>query len=512
MTEPRPVAGRDRPRPLARALLGTLVLASGLAAAGPFAPEIDLFRIDPSARLVIDRGGPVHDAGDVDGDGLADIIVGAGTNSSVRVIFGPQSGVDGRFPVSILDGRNGFTIAAAGMSVGGGGDMNGDGLDDVAVGGAGESWVVYGSRTGFPASLDVADLDGTNGFAFEATGDSVAIVPDTDGDGLAELLVATEGADSPGFRDAGRVALVRGRRGTGPARLSPWNLDGDNGTVFYGESTLNLLGQAAESAGDLNADGLGDIVLGAPGASANGAPEAGRAYVILGVASRPPLGDLAALGGSAGFVFGGVDAEDWVGYSARGAGDLDGDGVDDLVVGAPGKGQFGAPGPYPGEAHVVFGGAALPTTAIDRRALAGRRGFTLRGIRGGQVDPPEGRIGWGDRAGFSVSGAGDLNGDGFDDLVLGATQTIITEARRGNGEVYVIYGRPTRDFPALLPLDALDGENGFRMIGAGTTDYTGFSVSRAGDWNLDGVDDVLVGASGQGESYVFFGRAGAVTP
>jgi len=521
MIEPRIRAARTRPPranatfAAASAALGVaLTTAAGSATAGPFEPEIDLFGIGADARLAIDRGGPVHDAGDVDGDGSADIILGAGPNSSVRVIFGTQSGVDGRFPVSILDGDNGFTIAARGMSVGGGGDLNGDGLDDVVVGGVGESWVVYGRTERFPASFNVATLDGTNGFVFEATGDTVAIVPDTDGDGLDDLLVGSEGADSAGFRDAGRVALVRGRRGTGPARLGPWNLDGENGTVFYGESTLNLLGWSAESAGDLNADGLGDIVIGAPGTTVNGAVEAGRAYIVYGAAGRGPLLDLATLGGADGFVFQGVDPEDTVGYSGRAAGDLNGDGVGDLALGAPGKGPFGMPGPYPGEAHVVFGGASLGGAGdvIDRDALDGTSGFTLRGIRGGTATPAEGEIGWGDQAGSSVSAAGDINADGLDDLIVGAPYTIINDARRGNGQVYVIYGRAGGGFPARLPLASLDGESGFRWTGAGTTDYTGFSVSRAGDWNLDGVDDVLVGASGQGESYIFYGRAGAATP
>lgn len=489
----------------------TALLCSGAVAAEPFSAEVDLFRLGAADRLVINRGGPVHNAGDVNGDGLVDVIVGSGVGA-VRVVFGPTNGSDGRLDTSIQQGIGGFAINGAASVVGASGDFNGDGLSDMVVGSATATHVVFGRQSGFPSIVDVFALDGTDGFTVKTPGNSVALVPDINADGIDDLLIGSRYRDAPGFRDAGQVTVVYGRRGTSPASLSPFNMNGMNGIVVYGESTLDLLGWSVEGAGDLNDDGLHDFVMGAPGAAVNGAAESGKAYVIYGSDSLPTRFDLNTLTGPNGFVFEGKDAEDVAGFSARSAGDLNGDGIDDLVVGAPGKGPFGSPNLHPGEAYVVFGDEALPA-AITVDELNGSNGFMMRGIRQGTVPAVDGVIAWGDQAGASVSAAGDINADGHDDLIIGAPYTIISNERRGNGQVYIVYGRAAdASFPARVFLAELDGETGFRWNGTGTTDYTGASVSAAGDFNDDGIDDVIVGASGQGESYIFYGKRGTVAP
>lgn len=491
-------------------LIGLLGLSFAVQAS-PFDAAIDLFRLDASDRLVINRGGPVHNAGDVNGDGLEDLIVGSGVGS-VRVIFGPTSGDNGRLDVSIQRGIGGFAINGAASRVGGGGDFNGDGLSDMVIGSTEATHVVFGRRSGFPSTVDVYSLDGRDGFTFKAAGDSVALVPDINGDGFDDLVVGSRHHDAPGFRDAGLVSVIYGRADSSPAYLSPFNLNGDNGLIIYGESTLDLLGWAVESAGDINNDGLNDIVLGATGASVPGESEAGKVYVIYGSGSLPTRLALGSIGTSGGLVFHGRDAEDIAGYSVRGAGDLNDDGIDDLAIGAPGKGPFGSPNLHPGEAYIVFGSGALPASlSVDE--LNGSNGFLLRGIRRGTVPAQEGVIAWGDQAGASISAAGDLNGDGVADLIIGAPYTILSNERRGNGQVYVVYGRHSGNgFPSVLFLADLNGEIGFRWNGTGTTDYSGASVSAAGDFNNDGIDDVIIGASGQGESYVMYGKRDAVTP
>jgi len=484
---------------------------SHIAISGPFGAEIDLFRLGASDHLVINRGGPVHNAGDVNGDGLVDVIVGSGVGT-VRVVFGPTNGNNGRLDTSIQRGIGGFAINGPASVVGAGGDFNGDGLSDMVVGSSSATHVVFGRQNGFPSMVDVSALDGTDGFTVRTPGNSVALVPDINADGIDDLLIGSRYRDAPGFRDAGQVTVVYGRRGTSPASLSPFNMNGDNGIIIHGESTLDLLGWSVEGAGDLNNDGLHDFVMGAPGAGVNSAAEVGKAYVVYGSSSLPTRLNLGSLNGPDGFVFEGRDAEDVAGYSARGAGDLNGDGIDDLVVGAPGKGPFGSPNLHPGEAYVVFGNQALPA-AMTVDELNGSNGFIVRGIRQGTVPAVDGVIAWGDQAGAAVSAAGDINGDGHDDLIIGAPYTILSNERRGNGQVYIVYGRAAdRAFPEQIFLAELDGETGFRWNGTGTTDYTGASVSAAGDFNADGIDDVIVGASGQGESYIFYGKRGIVTP
>lgn len=497
-------------------LIIVMLAAAGLvlwstAQAGPFEPIEQMRLLDASDRLVINRGGPVHEAGDFNGDGLEDLIIGAGVGA-VRVIFGPTNGDNGQLDVSIQAGIGGFGINGGASVVGGGHDFNGDGLDDVVIGSDSATHVVFGRRSGHPSIQDVALLDGSDGFTVNTAGNSVAIVPDINNDGLDDLVIGSRHRDAPGFRDAGMVTVVYGSAEPMAASLSPLNMNGSNGLVIYGESTLDLLGWSVEQAGDLNADGIQDLVLGAPGAIVNGMAEAGKVYVVYGSDNLPTRLNLNSFSADDGFIFAGKDAEDSAGYSVRGLGDINGDGIDDLGIGAPGKGPFGSPNLHPGEAYVVFGSASLASSlAVDQ--LDGNNGFMIRGIREGTVPAVDGVISWGDQAGSSISAAGDINGDGFADLIIGAPYTIINNDRRGNGQVYVIYGRSSAvPFPDRIFLAQLDGENGFYWNGVGTTDYTGATVSKAGDFNNDGIDDVVVGASGQGESYVFYGKRGSVNP
>ena len=497
--------------PKAFLLLIAACLWIPIAQAGPFEPIVQMDTLDASDRLVINRGGPVHNAGDFNGDGFEDLVIGAG-QGAVRVIFGLTNGDNGQLNAAIQAGIGGFGISGGASVVGGGSDFNGDGLDDVVIGSSEFVHVIFGKRAGHPSILDVEQLDGSDGFTVLTAGSSVAIVPDINADGLADLIIGSRHRDAPGFRDAGMVTVVYGSSESMPASLSPFNIDGENGFLIYGESTLDLLGWSVEQAGDINSDGIQDLVLGAPGAQVGNASEAGKVYVIYGSENRPTRLDLGAMDEATGFVFSGEDAEDSAGYSVRGIGDLNGDGVDDLAIGAPGKGPTGSPNLHPGEVYVIFGDTDLPG-ALAAAQLNGSNGFTLSGIRGGTVPLVEGVIYWGDQAGSSVSGAGDFNGDGLDDMIIGAPYTIINNQRRGNGQAYLIYGRnSSTPFPARISLAELDGESGFYWNGVGTTDYTGATVSSAGDFNDDGIDDVLVGASGQGESYVFYGRRGDVNP
>ncbi len=495
-----------------------LIMSTGVfCAAGLLAPRADanafpaandLWRLSADEHLIINRGGPVHDLGDVNGDGHDDIVLAAGSGSA-RVVFGPTTGNNGRLDVTLQGGVGGFSIEGDFSHVGGGEDFNGDGINDIAVSGPGVAHVVFGRRGEFPSALVAEELDGSNGFSVETFGiTSVALVPDINGDGLAELAVGNREADAPGFRDAGMLTVVFGQSTPMPAATRPFALGPAQGFIAYGEDTLDQLGWSVGAAGDLNGDGLHDLVVGAPGVDVNDIDDAGRAYIIFGNRDMPIRWDLAALDGSDGFRFNGRGVEHAAGQAARLAGDLNGDGIDDLAIGAPGMGPFGNPNAHPGEVAVVFGSAAIPAT-LDADALDGENGFVVLGERGGTVPEREGFVAWGDRLGVSASVAGDINADGHDDMIIGAPYTIINEQRRGNGSVYVVYGRPAGDaFPALLPVTALDGNNGFRWVGTGTTDYTGHSVSRARDFNGDGIDDVFFGASGQGESYVVYGRRG----
>ena len=546
-----------------------LLAALGLwapAGAADFPPTFELSSLDGTNGFRLNgsaagdqSGRAASNAGDVNGDGLADLLIGApgagpnGDRSGASyVVFGQT----GPFPMSLnlssLDGTNGFRlngVAAddqSGFAVSNAGDVNGDGLADLLIGAygadradpadpngtdfdVGATYVVFGrdtAQTGaFPASLNLSDLDGTNGFrlngvaAFDRSGCAVSAAGDVNGDGLADLLIGAYGADradpaDPNGTDfdVGATYVVFGRdtarTGAFPASLNLSDLDGTNGFRLNGVAARDRSGFAVSSAGDINGDGLADLLVGAPGAP-NGS-RSGASYVVFGRDTArtglfPSSLELSMLDGTNGFRLNGVAGNDYSGFAVSGAGDVNGDGLGDLLVGAP-----GAPsGSASGASHVVFGRdtAQDPFPAsLDLFTLDGTNGFRLNGAAAFES------------SGGAVSGAGDVNGDGLADLLVGAPG-----APNGSrsGASYVVFGRDTAQtgpFPARITPSILDGTNGFRLDGVAAGDYSGVAVSGAGDVNGDGLADLLIGAFGapdgakSGESYVVFGKSPSSPP
>jgi len=480
-----------------------LVLICGLLLpavlqAQPHDPIEELFRFGQNDHLIIDRGGPVDAAGDVNGDGIDDIIVGSGAGG-VRVIFGPTNGNNGTLNGQQIDGISGFNIVhdTENLSVVAGiGDLNADGFDDILVGTITGAHVVFGKSGGFTRNIEVDTFDGLSGFSFNASATSVSSAGDVNNDGIVDMLVGNANASVNNLTGVGATYVIYGKRGRFPTVMTPSVLDGTNGFV--------VIGTNAE--GDFNHDGVDDFLIGAPNKTQSGVAEVGEAYMVYGRSNGFPAAiSLSDIDGRNGFVFKGSNIQDSAGSAVTGIGDLNHDGIDDIAISAPGKGPFGSPSDYPGETYILFGGQFEGTALITEQSLNGANGFVARGIRGGVVPIEEDQAIWGDLSGTSVDGAGDYNDDGIDDLLIGASHTIINPRRKGVGQIYIIYGT-TNDFPSRLNLTDLDGDNGFRINGIGTVDYFGVYVRTAGDFNDDGKDDVIVGASGQGNSYVIYGR------
>lgn len=286
-----------------------------------------------------------------------------------------------------------------------------------------------------------------------------------------------------------------------PIELSNIESDLDaGGFVIRGNTSSEQSGRSVSNAGDVNGDGLDDLIIGAHRSNLSDT-DAGASYVVFGQASGAPveLSNLLAAG-STGFVISGGAADENAGLSVSGAGDLNGDGFADLVIGAPVASPNGT---WSGASYVVYG--KTDTDPVDLSTIAtdgDTGGFVIGGLTAG------------DFVGQSVSGAGDVNGDGYDDLIVGAPYADPNAS--GSGASFVVFGSASGSTFELADLTTgavTDPASGFVINGYSEEDYSGFSVSGAGDVNGDGLDDLIVGSPGSdpngelsGASFVVFGK------
>ena len=387
-------------------------------------------------------GWSVSGAGDVNGDGFDDVIVGApeadnnGFRSGMARVF---SGVDGTVLYS-FDGSTTETLF--GFAVSGAGDVDGDGSDDFIVGATKELYGgvpngcarVYSGASG-------AVIHTFHEFAAGEYGSAVSDAGDVNGDGHADVIVGSPWHDSSGI-DSGSAFVYSGADGSVLFRL-----DGDSAGDEFGTSV--------SGAGDANGDGVPDFLVGAPFDDV-GASNTGSAWVFSGA-------DGSLLHFIAGSAFFGR-----LGTSVDFAGDLDGDGRSEVLVGAPHE----------------DGGSGISGVARVYSGADGSLVCTLNGTPG-------------DLLGQSVSSTGDVNGDGRADFIVGAFAA--DEAGQNSGSAYVLSSA------GCQPLFALHGES--------LNGLFGFSVSDAGDVNGDGLADFVVGNSrdaitgpASGSARVFLGQ------
>jgi hypothetical protein len=389
-------------------------------------------------------------AGDVNGDGYDDVIVSAPyfTNGEAGegrayVYEGGPSGLRAR-PAWTVDGNQ--VGANLGRSVGGAGDVNGDGYDDVVVAtplyddgetDSGRAFLYLGSPSG-PAP-DPSWTAGGNQL-YEGLGNSAAGAGDVNGDGFDDLIVGASGySDGQDFE--GAAFAYYGSPSGLPATPS-WIGESNQADAF--------LGVSVGSAGDVNGDGYDDVIAGAPNYD-GGQGHDGAAFVYLGSPS--------GLSTAAGWMATGGQAADQFGDDVGTAGDVNGDGFDDVIVGAN---YWSHNEDLEGGAFVYDGSAFGPSPVPD---------WTVEG------DQP------GAQLGQAVGTAGDVDGDGFDDVMVGAL--LFDHQHEDEGAAYLFMGSARG-----LGLDPRVSEGNQRGGAFGS------AVGTAGDVNGDGLDDIVVGAVG----------------
>jgi uncharacterized repeat protein (TIGR01451 family) len=463
----------------------------------------------------------VATAGDVNGDGYADVAVGASgypggaDRGQVYVYYGSPTGLS-LAPDWTATGENALDLH--GTSVAAAGDVNGDGYADIAVGAAGhgnergKAYLYYGSPTGLSLAPDWTATGEAEGDAF---GTSVATAGDVNGDGFADVVVGALGY--PAGANQGKAYLYYGSV-AGLSPVADWSASGEHGGDSFGVS--------ATTAGDVNGDGYADLVVGAHGYP-NGVSR-GKAYAYHGSAAGLSLTPVWTITGE--------NDDDGLGLFVSAAGDANGDGYADVTVGAVGYGSDR------GKAYVYYGtrtglnltpdwtavgenggdrfGAGLATAGdVDGDGyadlLVGAYGYPSGAYRGkaylyhGATAGPSASPDWtasgendGDRFGRSVATAGDVNGDGYADVIDGA---VGYGSDRGKAYVYHGMGGGLAAAPAFVA----SGENGGEGFG--------YAVASAGDVNGDGYGDLVAGAYGylagdeQGRAYVYHGGPGGLS-
>lgn len=464
------------------------LIAASLLGASPVSASaqttLSYIRAQNNARI----GEAVAGVGDFNGDGFGDVIVGSPNDaqgSRAFIIFGSMNEISSPLDPGLNDiteitgGGPGFGEAVADLGI----VNNADIYSDIAITNPSASsvYVLFGSPS--RDNIDVSNL-GARGFEIsgvgllDEAGLTVSGVGDVNGDGFGDVLIGAPFATPYEYSYSGAAYVVFGKNGNQPVDLGNLAYSGE-GMVIEGQDVDNFLGLSVAGAGNFNGDSFADFVIGAPGNSESGI-RAGKAYVIFGGSNLPGRLPLNEINTANGISILGTEPYAEFGRTLANAIDFNGDTLFDVAIGAPYGDGINSDS---GRAFVIFGNNS-PSNRIDTDLSNSPFGITIDGAESG------------DLAGRSLAAAGDISGDGFFDLLIGAPNAApFFSGPYGpiegpsSGVVTVIEGSAS---PTNNTLDTINSGN--RFLSTGTAgDQFGLGLS-AVEFNGDSNPDFIVGA------------------
>ena len=384
---------------------------------------------------------------------------------------------DDAISIQNLSGKDGFTLNFAGTNdnyyygsvVNSVGDYNKDGYEDFIVGGNNYKRLVWGGEH-LKNSAEFDVTDGTKYAQFNLLYNyNMAPIGDFNGDGYDDFAASSMGYNT----NVGEVLIYLGGS----------TFDASRTIAFTGENSLDYLGKVVSGIGDFNGDGYDDIAVSSYGTSSSGST-VGKVYVVYG---RNSSSNVYPIAGNYAFQIDGEASENYFGSQISRGGDINGDGYSDFVISAFYQGTQ-----KNGKAYVIKGSPSIISGTTYNGSSIGDIGFSIAG---------EGNYNY---FGTGVDIVGDMNGDGYDDIAIGAPSF-----NNQTGKVYVIYGKSGLSSVTLSTLGS-SGSDGFVLYNS-TKLYLGNSVKYAGDINGDGYDDLLItstnGSSEPNSVYVVFGNS-----
>jgi hypothetical protein len=437
-------------------------------------------------------GYSVANVGDVNGDGFADILIGAPSANNYAgkayLIFGSASGWKNDISLSFANASflGEHQDDEAGWTVAGAGDVNGDGYKDILIGApqnsdpwsySGKAYLIFGKSSGWARDTSLSKADASfKGLTWDQEiGYILAGAGDVNGDGNDDILMSAY-KNSTGNPHVGQTYLIFGKQFGWAKNTLVTKADAS----FIGELANDYSGSTA-GAGDVNDDGYDDILIGA-GRNPQGGTNAGKTYLIFGKPSGWTMGINLA---NANATFIGEHANDESGYGI-GAGDVDGDGIDDFLISAPGNSYGGI---NAGQIYLFFG-----------KTSGWKKDVSLINANASFIGEHPGKDGIG-----GIANAGDVNGDGYNDILISS----MTNSDGGffAGQTYLVLGKPS-GWAKYINISKADAS----FIGKTIHEISGCSISGGSDVNGDGYDDILIGANLNNESAPESGKTYLIFP